>query len=99
MQKVKTVDYVFGVYNSLIVVVFKPTHWYVCKDAKDKLPKHSIILTEKTENRIFFIDEGYERDEPMDIAQRFYYGKCITSLKVNKNAQNPITYLEPTNKY
>ena len=95
IQKAKTVDYVFGVYNSLIVAVYKPTHWYVCKDAKDKLPKHSMVLTERTENRIFFIDEGYERNESMDMVEKSYYGKSIVSLKVNQSAQNPITYLEP----
>ncbi len=95
IQKAETVDYVFGVYNSLIVAVYKPTHWYVCKEAKDKLPSHSIALTEKTKNRIFFVDEGYERNEPMDLAEKFYYGKCITNIKLNQSAQNPITYLEP----
>lgn len=95
MQKVKMVDYVFGVYNSLIVAVYKPTNWYICKEAKDKLPKHSIALTERTENRLFFVDEGYERNEAMDTAQKFYYGKSIAGLKVNQSAQNPITYLEP----
>ncbi len=96
IQKAKAVDYVFGVYNSLIVAVYKPTHWYVCKEAKDKLPKHIITLTEKTENRIFFVDEGYERNEPMNMAEKFYYGKSILNLKVNQSAQNPITYLEPS---
>lgn len=95
IQKAKTVDYVFGVYNSLIVAVYKPTHWYVCKEAKDKLPKHSTTLTERTENRIFFIDEGYERNELMDMAEEFYYGKCIARLRVSQRAPNPITYLEP----
>ena len=33
------VDYVFGVYNSLIVAVYKPSEWFICKDAKDKLPR------------------------------------------------------------
>lgn len=88
-------DYVFGVYNSLIVAVYKPTHWYVCKDAKDKPPKHSMVLTERIENRIFFIDEGYERNESMDMVEKFYYGKSIVRLKVNQSAHNPITYLEP----
>ncbi len=95
LQKAKTIDYVFGVYNSLIVAVYKPTHWYICKEAKDKLPRQNIILTEANENRIFFIDESYEHNEPMDTAQNFYYGKCITNLKVNQSAQNPITYLSP----
>lgn len=35
-KKVQMVDYVFGVYNSLIVAVYKPV--FVCKHVKDKLP-------------------------------------------------------------
>ena len=37
-ERVKTVEYVFGVYNFLIVAVFKPSRWYVSKDAPYKLP-------------------------------------------------------------
>ena len=40
LERVKTVEYVFGVYNSLIVAVYKPTTWYVCKEALEKLPSH-----------------------------------------------------------
>lgn len=94
-EKVKTVDYVFGVYNSLVVAVYKPTEWFVCKDARDRLPRQDIELTPKTENRVFFVDEGYERGLPMDENQRFYYGKSIADLKLNQSAQNPITYLFP----
>lgn len=54
MNRVKQVDYVIGVYNSLIVAVYKPTQWYVCKEAQDKLPRQDIVLTPKTENRLFF---------------------------------------------
>lgn len=93
IKKAKTVDYVFGVYNSLIVAVYKPTHWYICKDATDKLPKHSRVLTEKIANRIFFVDEEYERTALMDTVEKFYYGKSIANLKINQSAQNPITYL------
>lgn len=53
-ENVKTVEYVFGVYNSLIVAVYKPSEWFVCKEAKDKLPRQDIVLTPKTENRLFF---------------------------------------------
>ena len=54
MNRVKQVDYVIGVYNSLIVAVYKPIQWYVCKEAQDKLPRQDIVLTPKTENRLFF---------------------------------------------
>lgn len=93
MNRVKQVDYVFGVYNSLIVAVYKPTQWYVCKDAKDRLPRQDIVLTSKTEGRLFFVDEKYEKHEPMDEAERFYLYKSIAGLKLNQSAQNPITYL------
>ena len=93
MNRVKQVDSVIGVYNSLIVAVYKPTQWYVCKEAKDKLPRQDIVLTSKTENRLFFVDEGFENNEPMDEVEKFYLYKSIARLKLNQNAQNPITYL------
>ena len=54
-EKVRTVEYVFGVYNSLIVAVYKPSEWFVCKEAKDRLPRQDIVLTPKSENRLFFL--------------------------------------------
>ena len=50
-ERVKTIEYVFGVYNSLIVAVYKPSEWFVCKEAKDKLPRQDIVLTPKTERQ------------------------------------------------
>lgn len=93
MNRVKQVDYVIGVYNSLIVAVYKPTQWYVCKEAKDKLPRQDIVLTTKTENRIFFVDKGFENNEPMDEVEKFFLYKSIARLTLNQNAKNPITYL------
>ena len=97
-EKVKTVEYVFGVYNSLIVAVYKPLEWFVCKEAKDKLPRQDIVLTPKTENRVFFVDERYEQGLPLDENEEFYLGKSIAGLKLNQSAQNPITYLYPLEK-
>ena len=94
-EKVKTVEYVFGVYNSLIVAVYKPSEWFVCKEAKDRLPRQDIVLTPKTEKRLFFVDEGYEQGLPLDDNESFYIGKSIAGLKLNQSAQNPITYLNP----
>ena len=94
LERVKTVEYVFGGYNSLIVTVYKPTTWYVCKEALEKLPKHVTQLTSKTENRVFFVDKGFENHELMDKAEKFYLYKSIAGLKVNQSAQNLITYLE-----
>lgn len=97
-ERVKSVEYVFGVFNSLIVAVFKPSEWFVCKEAKDKLPRQDIILTPKTENRLFFVDERFEQGLPYDENEQFYIGKSIAGLKLNQSAQNPITYLKPLNE-
>lgn len=94
-ERVRTVEYVFGVYNSLIVVVYKPSKWFMCKEAKDRLPRQDIVLTPKTENRLFFVDKRYERGLPLDENEEFYLGKSIAGLKMNQSAQNPITYLNP----
>ena len=95
LERVKRAEYVFGVYNSLVVAVYKPTHWYVCKEAPDKLPRQDVVLTPKIENRVFFVDERFERNEVRDEAEEFYLYKSIAGLKINQSAQNPITYLNP----
>lgn len=95
LERVKTVDYVFGVYNSLIVAVYKPTQWFVCKNARDKLPRQDEVLTPEKENRVFFVDECFEKKEPMDENVQHYLYKSIAGLKYNQSAQNPITYLNP----
>lgn len=94
-EKVKTVEYVFGVYNSLIVAVYKPSKWFVCKEAKDRLPRQDIILEPKKANRLFFVDDRYEQGFTLDENEAFYLGKSIIRLKLNQSAQNPITYLNP----
>ena len=38
-ENVRNVEYVFGVYNSLIAAVYKPSRWFVCKEVKDRLPR------------------------------------------------------------
>ena len=94
-EKVKEVEYVFGVYNSLIVAVYKPSAWFVCKESKDRIPKENSVLTPKTEKRLYFVDERYEQGLPADENQLFYIYKSIAGFKLNKLAQNPITYLNP----
>lgn len=91
LKRVQVVDYVFGVYNSLIVAVYKPTKWYRCKDALDKKPKHVDVVTERLENRIFFVDEDFENKNQVKVSE--YDGKSIVGLKLNQSAQNPITYI------
>ena len=82
-------------YNSLIVAVYKPTKWYKCEDALEKRPRPNEILTEKMKNRIFFIDDNFEKGLSHDENQSFYCEKYIAKLKLNQKAQNPITYLNP----
>lgn len=96
-ERAKNIEYVFGVFNSLIVAVYKPTVWYVCNEARDKLPRQDVVLTAQTEKRLFFVDDDFENGLPHDDNEDFYYGKSIAKLKVNQSAQNPITYLNPVN--
>lgn len=95
MNNAQSATYVFGVYNSLIVAVYKPTRWYKCKEAPERRPRQDETLTPQTENRIFFVDEDFEKGYPHDENEAFYLGKSIAGLKLNQGAQNPITYLNP----
>lgn len=98
IDKARSADYVFGVYNSLIVAVYKPTRWYRCKEEPGRRPRPYEVLTSKNENRIFFVDENFEQGLPLDENAAFYYEKSIAGLKLNQRAQNPITYLYPEAK-
>lgn len=91
IDKAKKVEYVFGVYNLQIVAVYKPSRWYVCKDAANRLPRKDLELSSEIENRIFFEDDDYKNDRA-DANVEFYCGKSISNL-MNKTAQNPITYI------
>ncbi len=42
-----------------------------------KLPIQDIVLTPKTENIVFFVDERYEQVFPLDENESFYIGKSI----------------------
>lgn len=95
LKRARTMEYVFGVYQSRIVGVYKPTEWYICKEAEDKLPREDIVLSARNENRIFFVDESFEEGLPPDDNQKFYVGKNIDKLPMNQKAQNPVTYLNP----
>lgn len=87
----RNVEYVFGVYNQLIVAVYKPDEWHYVHEMID-VPRANEITPENFEslkNRVYFICHNYEY---MDDNQRFYLHKSIENLKVNQSAQNPITY-------
>ena len=94
-EEVRTVEYVFDVYNSLIIVVYKPSRWFVCKEVKDRLPRQDIVLKPKAENRLFFVDERCEQGFPLGDNESFYIGKLIARLKLNQSALNSITYPYP----
>jgi len=93
-EKVETVEYVFGVYQSLIVAVYKPSRWIVCKDADGKIPRNE-TLTPKTKNRLFFVDDGFEQGLPPDENEKFYVNKSIAGIEKIRHAQNPVIYLNP----
>ena len=101
-DRAQSIDYVFGVYNSLIVAVYKPSAWYTCGDALDKLPRPDLEIDDTNKNRLFFEDKDFEQalaanqlDQAWDENEQFYRWKSIAKLKVNQSAQNPITYLNP----
>jgi len=90
----RNVKYVFGVYNGLIVAVYKPDEWHYVYEMID-IPRKDIITQEELErlkNRIYFICKDYNN---LDEEGEFYLNKSIQNLKVNQSAQNPITYLSP----
>ena len=70
-KKLQEIEYVFGVYNSLIVAVYNPTNCYIYKEAQNRLPRQDAILTLRTENRLFFVDENFENGLSADETQKF----------------------------
>ena len=96
LKRAEKVEYVFAVYCSLIVGVYKPTKWYVCSDngAKNFLPEGiTPDQINQYKNRIFFIDSGFESHDPLDPDGQFFSWKSIANIKGIQSAQNPITYL------
>ncbi len=94
--KTRGVKYVFAVYNGLIVGVYKPDEWHYVYERID-LPQHDLMddeTFERLKNRIYFICNNYK---DLDEDGMEYLHKSISGLKVNQSAQNPITYLSPSN--
>lgn len=90
----KNITYVFGVYNQLIVAVYRPDAWHYVHEKID-IPRAEDWDEEtfnSVKNRIYFVCDDYEN---LDQEGKFYLYKSIAKLKVNQSAQNPITYLEP----
>ncbi len=93
----RKVKYVFGVYNGLIIAVYKPDEWHYCYEMID-VPQKDLLKPEdyeKIKNRIYFTCKDYS---VLDEEGRFYLNKSLANLKVNQTAQNPITYLSPESK-
>ena len=93
----RKVEYVFGVYNGLIVAVYKPDAWHYIHENIDA-PQRDILKPEDYErlkNRVYFTCKDYQQ---LDEDALFYLHKSIINLKVNQSAQNPITYLTPKTK-
>ena len=90
--KRKHIEYVFGVYNQLVVAVYKPDEWHYVYERIDvpHLDELDADGFEKARNRVYFTCSDYKQ---MDENQQFYLHKSIADLKVNQSAQNPITYL------
>ena len=90
----KKVEYVFGVYNGLIVAVYKPDEWHYGYEMID-IPQKDMLKPEDYERlkkRVYFVCKDYS---VLDEDGYFYLNKSIANLKVNQSAQNPITYLSP----
>ena len=90
----RNVEYVFGVYNQLIVAVYKPDEWHYVHDRID-VPQIDDLdeeTLERGKDRVYFVCRDYEH---LDKNQQFYLHKSIADLKVNQSSQNPITYLTP----
>lgn len=90
--KSKEIRYVFAVYNSLIVGVYKPDEWHYVHEnidlpQRDKMDNDTLV---RLKNRVYFVCKRYNE---LDDEGRFYLHKSIAELKVNQSAQNPVSYL------
>ncbi len=90
----KNIDYVFAIYNQLIVAVYKPDEWHYVSEMIDVPRPYEFIngIDKKSAKRVYFISKNYET---LDENQQFYIHKSIAEFKLNKSAINPITYLKP----
>lgn len=90
--KRRKVEYVFGVYNQLIVAVYKPTEWYKVYEKKNICRPFEFQgeLDDNLKNRVYFVCDDYQKK---DENQKFYLHKSISGLKVASSVQNPICYL------
>ena len=81
--KNKKVKYVFGVYNSVIVAVYKPDEWHYGREMVD-VPQKSILTAEdykRLENRVYFVCKNHSE---LDEEGMFYLNKSIKNLWTGK---------------
>lgn len=91
LERAKKTDYVFAVFNNLIVGCFKPDRWFKLSD-KTKHRAESMIgdKYEQLKGRIFFESDYINT---FDENQRFYLYKSIKDLEYIQRSQNPIIYI------
>lgn len=92
--KSRKIEYVFGVYNQIVVAVYKPEEWHYVYENID-IPRADELKGEeyeKLKNRLYFTCKDHKT---LDNNQEFYLNKSIAGLKINKSSQNPISYLMP----
>ena len=103
LKRVATVDYVLGVYNSLIVAVFKPSEWFIVGLHPELLCDSVFHKPDETnKNRLFFVDKEFEellnKPDSKNMVDLYfkkspYYLKTIAKISTNQKSQNPITYI------
>lgn len=90
IKNINKVEYVFGVYNNLIVAVYRPDEWHKVSDNKSNLPTLTPEELVRYQNRVYFSCKDFSR---LDADGKFYLHRSIAHLGVNQSAQNPISYL------
>ena len=88
------IEYVFAVYNKLVVGVYKPDEWHIISEnVDDPRSEANCGCDDKTKKRVYFICKNYKL---LDENQKYYLHKSIEDFEKNQSAQNPITYLMAT---
>ncbi len=93
MNRLNKVEYVLGVYHSLIVAVYKPTVWAYVKDAPDGVPPRDLGKPELGD-RVYFRDADFESGAEPDEAKKFYLHKSVEHVR-NLDKVQGCTYYDP----
>lgn len=89
------VKYVFGVYNQLIVGVYKPDEWHYVREGRTDIPRQDALNIESVKDRVYFVCHNHK---DLDDMQKFYLHKSIADFNKFSKAQWPVTYLYPEQK-